>query len=211
MAATIQAKERSDLRRSVTKQIREEGQVPAVVYGKGKEATTISVDSMDLIKKVREEGRNAVFSLEVEGGKAISAMLYDYQTDRIKDDLLHADFYEVDMSTEVDVEVNINIEGESLGEKEGGLLQQTLHTLHVRATPNKIPEEIVIQSEELNIGDSVTVGDLKADKDYEILDEDDTTIITVLPPQKEEVPEVGEEGGSKDAEPEVINDKGEEE
>ncbi|WP_017186523.1 50S ribosomal protein L25/general stress protein Ctc [Alkalibacillus haloalkaliphilus] len=211
MAAVIQAKERPDTRNSVTKSIRAEGFVPAVVYGKGKEPVTISVESMDLVKKVRDEGRNAVFSLQIEGGKSLDAMLYDYQTDSIKQDLTHIDFYLVDMSTEVDVEVTINIDGESKGEKEGGVLQQTLHTLNIRTTPNKIPDEITIASAELEIGDSVTVGDLKTTQDYEILDDDESTIVTVLPPQQADVPEVGEEGaaGDEQAEPEVINDKSE--
>ncbi|MDQ0352656.1 large subunit ribosomal protein L25 [Alkalibacillus filiformis] len=211
MAAVIQAKERPDTRNSVTKTIRAEGFVPAVVYGKGKEPVTISVESMDLVKKVRDEGRNAVFSLQIEGGKSLDAMLYDYQKDSIKQDLTHIDFYLVDMSTEVDVEVTINIDGESKGEKEGGVLQQTLHTLNIRTTPNKIPDEITIASAELDIGDSVTVGDLKTTQDYEILDDDESTIVTVLPPQQADVPEVGEEGAAADeqAEPELINDKSE--
>ncbi|MDQ0158450.1 50S ribosomal protein L25/general stress protein Ctc [Alkalibacillus salilacus] len=212
MAAVIQAKERQDTTRSETKQIRAAGRVPAVVYGKDKDPITVSVDSMDLLKKVRDEGRNAVFSLEVEGGKSLEAMLYDYQTDVIKNDLTHVDFYLVDMSTEVDVEVSVNIEGESKGEKEGGVMQQTMHMLNVRATPRNIPEDITIDANELEIGDSVTVGDLKSGKNFELLDDEDTTIVTVLPPQQEDVPEVGEEGTSEeDAEPEVINEKSEDE
>ncbi|NIK12707.1 50S ribosomal protein L25/general stress protein Ctc [Alkalibacillus almallahensis] len=210
MAAVIQAKERQDTTRSETKQIRAAGRVPAVVYGKDKDPITVSVDSMDLLKKVRDEGRNAVFSLEVEGGKSLEAMLYDYQTDVIKNELTHVDFYLVDMSTEVDVEVSANIEGESKGEKEGGVMQQTMHMLNVRATPRNIPEDITIDANELEIGDSVTVGDLKSGKNFELLDDEDTTIVTVLPPQQEDVPEVGDEGVSEEnAEPEVINEKSE--
>ncbi|MET3683761.1 large subunit ribosomal protein L25 [Alkalibacillus flavidus] len=212
MAAVIQAQERQDTTRSETKQIRAAGRVPAIVYGKGKDPITVSVDSMDLLKKVRDEGRNAVFSLEIEGGKSLNAMLYDYQTDVVKNDLTHVDFYLVDMSTEVDVEVSVNIEGESKGEKEGGVLQQTMHMLNVRATPRNIPEDITIDSNELDIGDSVTVSDLKSGKNFEILDDEDTTIVTILPPQQEDVPEVGEEGtAAEDTEPEVINEKSEDE
>ncbi|TFB21037.1 50S ribosomal protein L25/general stress protein Ctc [Filobacillus milosensis] len=208
MAATIQAKDRSDLRRYQTKNLRKEGYVPAVVYGKGKEPVTVAVEEIELIKNVRDEGRNAVFSLAVEGKDSLSVMLYDYQSDVIKDKLVHADFYQVDMSTEVDVEVNINFEGESQGVKDGGVKQQAMHTLNVRSTPNNIPEEISIDISELNIGDSVTVGDLKSGKNYEILDDDDATIITILPPQQEEVPEEGDEGvAEENAEPEVINEK----
>ncbi|MFD2639662.1 50S ribosomal protein L25/general stress protein Ctc [Piscibacillus salipiscarius] len=207
MAATIQAQDRTDLRRSQTKRLRKEGYVPAVVYGKGKEPVTVAVEEVELIKNVRDEGRNAVFSLEVEGKDQLNVMLYEYQSDVIKDKLVHADFYQVDMSTEVDVEVNINFEGEAQGVKDGGVKQQALHTINVRSTPNNIPEEISIDISELNIGDSITVGDLNAGKGYEILDDAETTVITILPPQAEEVPEEGEEGGEEGAEPEVINEK----
>lgn len=207
MAATIQAKDRLDLRRSQTKRLRKEGYVPAVVYGKGKEPVTVAVEGVELIKNVRDEGRNAVFSLEVEGKDKLNVMLYDYQADIIKDELVHADFYQVDMSTEVDVEVNINFEGEPQGVKDGGVKQQTLHTINVRSTPNNIPEEIAIDVSELTIGDSITISDLTSGKGYEILDDPETTVITILPPQSAEVPEVGEEGGETDAEPEVINEK----
>ncbi|RPF51202.1 50S ribosomal protein L25/general stress protein Ctc [Aquisalibacillus elongatus] len=208
MAATIEARDRSDLRRSQTKQLRKEGYVPGIVYGKGKEPVTVAVEGIELIKNVREEGRNAVFSLKVEGKNALDVMLYDYQSDMVKNELIHVDFYQVDMSTEVDVEVNINFDGEAPGVKQGGVKQQAMHTLNVRATPKNIPEEIKIDISELNIGDSVLVSDLKSGKNFEILDEDDTTIITVLPPQQQDIPEEGEEGaGDEQAEPEVINEK----
>ncbi|PKR77502.1 50S ribosomal protein L25/general stress protein Ctc [Halalkalibacillus sediminis] len=213
MTATINAKARNDMRGSNTKKIRKEGLIPAVVYGKEKEPVTISLDSVELIKKVREEGKNAVFSLDIEGGQTLDVMLYDYQSDVIKDELIHADFYQVDMSSEVDVEVYINVEGESMGEKDGGVRQQTMHQINVRATPNNIPEEITVEVSELEIGDSVTVGDLNVTGKYEIMDDEESTIITILPPQQEDIPEAGEEGLADDeqAEPEVIGEKSDDE
>ncbi|GEL78259.1 50S ribosomal protein L25/general stress protein Ctc [Tenuibacillus multivorans] len=212
MTATIQAKDRSDLRRSQTRHLRKEGYIPAVVYGKGKEPITVAVESIELIKNIRDEGRNAVFALDIESDNKLDVMLYDYQSDTIKGQILHADFYQVDMSTEVDVEVNINFEGEAIGVRDGGVKQQSMHAINVRATPNNIPDEITVDISELNIGDSITVGDLKSGKDFEILDEDNSTIISILPPQQASVPEEGEEGADDEiAEPEVINEKSDEE
>ncbi|MFC0014568.1 MULTISPECIES: 50S ribosomal protein L25/general stress protein Ctc [Allobacillus] len=209
MAATIEGKARTDLRISNTKSLRSEGQIPGVLYGKGKEPVNISVDGIDLIKKVRDEGRNAVFSVKLDNGNAYDAMLYDYQQDAIKGELTHVDFYMVDMSQEVDVEVYIRLEGEAVGEKDGGVRQQPMHVLNIRSTPGNIPEEILIDISELNIGDVITVGDLKGDKNYEIMDEDETTIITILPPQQEEVET--EDSGEEPAEPELVNAKDDEE
>ena len=209
MAATIEGKARTDLRMSNTKKLRGEGQIPGVLYGKGKEPVNISVDGIDLIKKVREEGRNAVFSVKLDNGNAYDAMLYDYQQDSIKGELTHVDFYMVDMSQEVDVEVSINLDGEAIGEKDGGVRQQPMHVLNIRSTPGNIPEEILIDISELNIGDVITVGDLKGDKNYEIMDDDETTIITILPPQQEEVET--EDDGEEPAEPELVDAKDDEE
>ncbi|GAA0504071.1 50S ribosomal protein L25/general stress protein Ctc [Salinibacillus aidingensis] len=206
MTATIKANERKDLRRSNNRELRQNGFIPAVVYGKEKEPITVSVNNLELIKTVREEGRNSVFSLEVQGNKPLDVMLYDYQSDALKGEIIHVDFYLVDKSSVVDVEVSINLEGDSEGVRDGGVLQQTLHELHVRARPNEIPEVINVDISELKIGEGIVVGDLKGSKDYEILSDDETTIVTVLPPQNANTDEEGADE-EEPAEPEVINEK----
>ncbi|MBB6455245.1 large subunit ribosomal protein L25 [Salirhabdus euzebyi] len=205
MAATIKANGRDDLRRSATRELRIEGSIPAVVYGNGKTPITIAVDSMELLKMVRDHGKNAVFSLDIEGQGTVNAMLYDYQADPLKGELVHADFYQVDMSSNVDVEVAIHLEGDAT--EKGSVVQQTLHQLNVRAKPNAIPENISVNIEELGIGDSVTVGDLKGSSNYEILDDDDTTIVTILPPQNEKADEEEEATESEETPTETTDDE----
>lgn len=201
MAVTLKADQRKDLKRSYTKEIRSKGLIPAVVYGKGKEPKTIAVDSINLLKTVRDEGRNAVISLEVEGDTSVDVMLYDYQVDPIKDQLLHADFYAVDMSQEIDVEVPIHIDGEAPGSKEGGVLQQPLYELSVRAKPREIPEEIRVDVSELQVGDSIMVSDLNAGN-YEILTDENTTIASVIVADEEPEETVEED---ETAEPELVD------
>src|SRR5699024_10206500 len=87
MTIKLSAVKREDYRLAVTKEIRKKGSIPAVVYGKEKETETISVDSMDLQKTVRDEGRNAIISLDIEGGSTVDVMLHDYQTDPVKREL----------------------------------------------------------------------------------------------------------------------------
>lgn len=183
MTITLKAKARNDHRRSATKKFRREGFVPAVVYGKDKETKSVAVNSIELVKTVRDEGRNAIISLDIENDEQIDVMLHDYQMDPIKDELLHADFYIVDMSEEMDVEVALRLEGEPQGATEGGILQQPLYALQVRAKPGDIPEEITVDVSSLAIGDSIAVSDLPKAQEYEILDDADATIATVLPPE----------------------------
>ncbi|CDQ21778.1 LSU ribosomal protein L25P [Halobacillus karajensis] len=204
MATTLKANQRQNLKQSVTRELRLEGNVPSVVYGKDKEPITVAVSSIELLKTVRDEGKNAIISLDVDGKNKVDVMLHEYQVDPIKDELIHADFYIVDMSEEMDVEVPVRLEGEAAGSKEGGVVQQPLYELAVRAKPGDIPEEIVVDVSELSIGDSVMVSDLKASRNYEITEDENTTIVSVTPP--EEMPEEPDTTDA-DAEPEVINEK----
>lgn len=209
MTVTLKATQRQDHKPSVTKQIRKDGQVPAVFYGNNHASTSIMVDRVELLKTVREEGRNAIISLDVENGKTVDVMLHDYQIDSIKDEYLHADFYVVNMQEEMDVEVPLRLEGEAPGSKEGGVLQQPVYELQVRAKPADIPEEITVDVSELAIGDSISLVDLPKADYYEFLDEDDTTLATVVPPTEEEPEEPVE--GDESAEPELVNAKEDEE
>ena len=206
MAVKLNAQKREDLAKSATNEIRNSGRIPAVVYGKSKDPKTVSVDSVDLVKTVRDEGRNAIISLQVEGGSSVDVMLHDYQIDPIKNDLLHADFYIVNMSEEMDVEVSLRLDGEAKGEKEGGVLQQPFYEIQVRAKPNDIPEEIVVDVSELDVNDSLSISDLKVTGSYEFLDDPDTTIASVVPPTTEEDLETDTD---ENAEPEVIKEKSE--
>ena len=202
MAIKLKAEKRDDYRLAATKQIRKEGFIPAVVYGKDKETQTIKVESMELLKTVRDEGRNAIISLDIDNDDAIDVMLHEYQTDPVKGDVIHVDFYIVDMTEEMDVEVALRLEGEATGAKEGGILQQPLYELQVRAKPRDIPEEITVDISHLEIGESISVADLPKSDKYEFLDDEETTIAVVLAPESEE--EETEEEVDFSAEPELV-------
>lgn len=209
MGVSLQAKLREDLSRGATNELRNSGYIPAIVYGKDKEAKTVSVDNIELLKTVRDEGRNAIISLEIEKSEPVDVMLHEYQTDPVKGDVIHVDFYVVDMTEEMDVEVAVRLEGNPTGVGEGGVLQQPLYELQVRAKPRNIPEEIVIDVSELAIGESLSVADIKATGDYELIDDPETTVAVVLAPDSEE--EVGAEDVDFSAEPELVGAEDEEE
>ncbi|MCA0972715.1 50S ribosomal protein L25/general stress protein Ctc [Halobacillus litoralis] len=208
MATKLKANQRQNLKQSVTRELRLAGNVPSVVYGKENQPITVSVNSIELLKTVRDEGKNAIISLDIDNGETVDVMLHEYQVDPLKDELIHADFYVVNMSEEMDVEVPVHLEGEAAGSKEGGVLQQPLYELAIRAKPADIPEEITLDVSELNIGDSILVSDLKEARKYEITEDPDTTIVSVTPP--EEMPEEPDTENA-DAEPEVINEKSDDE
>jgi len=203
MAVKLNAKNRQDLRTSNTKALRAEGEVPGIIYGYQVEPKAVSVNSIELLKTVRDEGRNAVISLQIDGD-SVDVMLHEYQVDPLRDEMIHADFYAVNMSEALDVEVAIALEAEAKGTKEGGVLQQPLYNIQLRAKPNEIPDQITVNVSDLAVGDSILVSDLKDGKNYEILEDEATTIVTVLVPDEE--PEEPAEA-DENAEPEVIGEK----
>ncbi|WP_414048869.1 50S ribosomal protein L25/general stress protein Ctc [Macrococcus animalis] len=183
--------------RSSLNKVRNEGKIPAVVYGFGAKNTSVKVEEVEFIKVIREVGRNGVIELEV-GSNTIKVMVSDYQINPIKNKITHIDFLAINMKAELTVDVVVNLVGEAIGTKEGGVVQQPLFQLSVTATPDDIPENIEVDVTELNIGDSIMVGELKADKAYTINNEDDEAIVSVVPPTVEEPAE--EEGEAAEGE-----------
>src|SRR5690625_613846 len=208
MAISLKAKQREDLSRGATNAIRNEGNIPAVVYGKGDDAITVSVNNLELLKTLRDEGRNAIITLDVENSESVDVMLHEYQTDPVRGDVIHADFYIVDLTEEMDVEVPVRLEGDAIGARDGGILQQPLYELQIRVKPRDIPEEIVVNIESLEIGDSISVADLPESDVYEYLDEEETTVAVVLAPQEEELEP--SEDVDFSAEPELVGAEDEE-
>lgn len=192
MVATLHAAERTDFRRSALSEIREKGNIPAVIYGAKVENLPIQISLADLTKTIRKVGRNGVINLDLNG-KTHNVVLSEYQTDDLRGEVIHADFLAVDMSQEIVVDVVVNLIGTSPGEKDGGVVQQTLHEVSVTATPNNIPQSIEVDISELQVADTIMIEDIKTDKDYEINNEADEVIVTILPPQQEEEISTGEE------------------
>ena len=208
MAVALKANLREDLKLSNTKALRESGEVPAIIYGYQIEPQTISVNSIDLLKTVRDAGRNAIISLQVDGN-SVDVMLHEYQIDPIKDLLVHADFYAVNMKEEIEVQVPIVLDGEAIGVKEdNGVLQQPLYEISITAKPNDIPEQITVNVSELAVGDSIMVADINAGSNYEIVEDGDTAIVSILVPDEEPEPLEDQE---EPEEPEVINEKSDDE
>ncbi|EKN62661.1 50S ribosomal protein L25/general stress protein Ctc [Schinkia azotoformans] len=204
--STISAKKREDFRRSAITEIRQSGKFPAVVYGKDKPTAHIVVDLLEFRKTMRKSGRNGIIKLQVEDGRTESVMLHDVQMNPLNGEVVHADFLVVNMSKEVDIEVTVNLVGDAQGVKDGGTLQQPLYKVNVRCLPTNIPEKIDIDISAYNIGDVITVGDIKVDGKYEVLDDDSTVIASILQPKVEDEVgsgEVQDTGEAADQDPNV--------
>lgn len=179
MVATLTAQKRKDLKRSTTKEYRLNGQVPSILYGKNVESEPLVVDHVELQKTLRDHGRNVIIELSVEGGTTHQVLVHEYQTDKLKGEIIHADFFAVDLKSEIDADVPVRLTGEALGAKSGGVVTQLLHTITVRTLPTEIPDEITIDISELNIGDSIQIKDMTLDESKKIMNDPEETIVTI--------------------------------
>ena len=210
MSTTIQSKIREKSQQSTLTDLRQGGFVPAVVYGYETESIAISVDGRDLMKTLRITGRNGVMKLQVEG-KLINVVLNDYQADPLRGDILHADFLAINMTEELEVDVHVNLIGESIGEKMGGVLQQPNRELKIKVKPSDIPDSFDVDISAMEIGDSITVEDIRKKSKFEIINEDEFMLALLSAPRtEEELEALDADTVEASADPDVIGEVKEE-
>jgi large subunit ribosomal protein L25 len=194
MSTVLHATERTDKRRGTLTRIRKEGNVPAIVYGAKKENTSIYLSEVQLLKTIKDVGRNGVISLDVNGNTQ-NVIVTDYQVDPLKNGFIHVDFLAVDMSKEITANVNVNLVGDAAGVKDGGVMQQSLFEVSIAAKPADIPPTIDIDVTKLQVADTITVADIKGLGNFTVNHEEDEVIASILPPRQEEVIDSGEKQG----------------
>lgn len=201
MSTVLQAKERKELTYSALRRIRENGNIPAVIYGAKVDSKPVFVSSADLTKTIRSVGRNGVISLDVDGKKH-DVVLTDYQESAIKKEIIHVDFLAVDKSSKIHVDVRLVLVGEAAGVKDGGVLQQPVHELSITATPDQIPQQIEMDITHLQVGETIVVGDIPSGGGFTINNDNEEVVASILPPRQEEEINAGEQqqGGHPDHE-----------
>jgi len=207
---SIEAELRTETGKGAARKIRRNGLIPGVVYGRGNEPRSIKVDPLDIEKLLHS---NAIFDLTFVGedGEESTVIIKDYQKDVIKQDLLHVDFQFISMDEKITVSVPMHLEGEAVGVRDGGVLQQLLREIEIDTLPAEIPEEITIDISELDVGESLSVADLELPEGIDLITDSDEVIVTVVTPTElvEEDEETEEE--EEFLEPEVIGEEDEEE
>jgi len=207
----IKASVRKEAGTSEAKRLRRSKFIPGVVYGKDIN-TLIKIEKPELkYLKAHHFSENILINLEVKNEESfqnIPVLLKDYQLNPLTEEIIHLDFIKVSLEEKVAVEVPLEIKGSPKGVKVGGVLERVLWNLKVECLPKDIPESIVVDVSELDIGDSIHVGDLVLPSGVIALTEPKEVVVTVLTPMEEEEA-VSEEEVAE--EPEVIKEKPKEE
>jgi len=168
------------------KKVREEGKLPANLYGKGMESMSIQVDNKEFKKALRAAGLTQVIYIGVDK-QEIPSMIQNVQIDPISDHFMHADFKKVDLLIKLEAQVPIIIVGESeaIAQNKGDMLT-LVNSLYVEALPTDMPQEIEVDISTLKeIDDEIKVSDLKKSGNFVITDEADTVIVRIAEHKEE--------------------------
>ncbi len=205
----LKAQIRQGAGKGVSRKLRASGFIPAVLYGPGSNATSLSVRSEDLVDLLRtEKGETGFIKLiiQTDGGTLEKlSMIKELQTDPVMHSLVHADFYEIRMEHKLTMDVPIHLVGQPVGVKLGGELHQFKRDLKVACLPALMPKFIEIDISGIEIGHTLRVAEVKLPEGIEILDSEDAQIISVVAKRAAEEPKPAEEAAP--AEPEVITEK----
>lgn len=168
--------------------LRREGRVPAVAYGADLSATPISVDGRELYHALHTDAAlNAIIRLDYDGETHLT-LAREIQRHPVRGVVMHVDFVTVRRDVKVAVDVPLHLEGEVGGAEAGAVADQQLHALHVEVLPLEVPDEIVLDVSDLEIGAVKRVGDLQVPEGVTVLTDPDQTVVSVSVPQLE-VPE----------------------
>ncbi|MBN1871381.1 MAG: 50S ribosomal protein L25 [Candidatus Omnitrophica bacterium] len=214
----LKAEVRQEVGKKFTKNVRNQGNVPAIVYRGGKKTIHVAISEREFIHALHTKaGENVLINLNIvdatrakesKKDKERVVIIKEVQSHPIKGQILHVDFQEISLTEKITVNVPLETRGEAEGVvKEEGVLEHILWELKVECLPTDIPEKIVVDVTNMKIGDSILVKDITPPQGVKFLDDMEHAVISVVPPHEEKVEEAAEEV----TEPELIREKKEEE
>lgn len=208
---------RDALGKERVRKLRREGKIPAIVYGGGKEPIPITVDEKSVTEILKQEtGENTIFLLKLKGTKQERrAMIREIQIDPVSRRITHVDFIRIVRGHKITVTVPVELTGDSVGVRHGGLLDFVTREIEIEVLPRELPERIELDISDLDVDQHVTVGDLASllPKSARLLDDPHRVVVTIEAPRGAKGGAAGEEGEegaepslviTEQAEPEVI-------
>jgi len=185
MSEVLSGKIREKTGKVATKEVRRNGEIPAVLYGL-KDNLSFSVCPDNLKDILIAKGQNALIDLNLEGNKKRKVILKEFQSHPLKERWVHVDFLEVDVTKTVKVSVDVHLIGKSAGEKMGGLINQVLKSIQVECLPLDIPQSVDLDVTGVELGQVLHVSDLSLSHKVKILHQSNEAVVSVYLPKVEE-------------------------
>ena len=201
----LSARIRTETGKGAARRLRQNKQVPAIFYGPGADPVMLTLEDIDLLRlKKAGKGENAILDLTIEtdqGEMAKKVMVKELVVDPIKNNFIHADFYEISNNRELTLPIPVILQNIPVGVTEGGgILQQIRRELVITCFPDKLVESLEVDIAHLDIGDKVRIRDLELSEGIRAVDDGNLTVAVVnvkgaIEEEEEEVEEIeGEEG-----------------
>ena len=198
----VNAETRTEFGKGPVGRLRRQGKIPAIIYG-ATEPAPVSLDAVEFGRTFRHVTESTLLTLKRDG-KDHEVLIKAWDEDYRTGDLLHVDFYEVSAGKKLHTRIPVHITGSAPGEREGGVLQTTLHEIEIECLPKDIPDDgVTVDVGELQIGDAVHLSDIAAPEGVTFLTSEDQVVVQVsairepvIEEEEEEVEEgeFGEEG-----------------
>jgi large subunit ribosomal protein L25 len=146
-------------------QMRREGWLPSVMYGRGSENKNLKVDAKSFTELIaKSSSENIIVNLEIEGQGTSLAFIQAIQHHPLSGEAVHADFLAIDDKTEITAHIPAHLNGEAPGVKAGGVIEQYVHAIEIICVPDDLPEFLDIDISGLELGDSLHLGDIQYPK-----------------------------------------------
>jgi large subunit ribosomal protein L25 len=182
---TVELERRIEVGKSRARKLRRSGFVPAVLYSresrKGSEPLKIRLGELERVLRIPGVAHH-ILELSINGEKR-RGIIKDIQYSPVKNEVWHIDFYEVKADQKISLTVPVVLQGEAKGVKAGGVLELATPELEIECLPDAIPEAIVVNVSDLEIGDAIHVRELEVPEGVTIAENPDEVIVVITPPE----------------------------
>jgi large subunit ribosomal protein L25 len=204
----VAAESRTETGKNANRRLRQKGLIPAVLYGAHQETIPLIVSKRELVPILRGSERStSLFDLEF-AGKRRKVIIKETQIEPVHGFPLHVDFLEVALDKPLELSIHVELTGTPVGVKtQGGILDFITRELDIECLPTDIPEKIVVDVSELEIGKHLRVSDLTPPRGVTFLNEPGVVVAHVVARREEVIPTAEEAAAAEaaaTAEPEVI-------
>lgn len=185
MEVTLKADTGRESGTRASRRLRRQGRVPAIVYGRGSEPVSVSVDKRELNAALSTEaGRNVLINLEVEGApESALTLARELQRDPVRGDLLHVDFVAISRFEAIEANVPVHLIGESPAVGMGMIIESHAMSVVVSCLPTEVPSALEVSLESMaEVGDAIRAGDIDIPEGVVLLTEPEESIAVVVPP-----------------------------
>lgn len=190
--------------------LREQGKLPAVVYGHKQESISVALNAHEFIEKLHHGHR--IFEVDIDGKKD-TLLVKDLQYDYLGKSVIHADLVRVNLSERVTVEVMLDLRGTAAGTHMGGIVEEVMNAVEVECEVRDIPEVLPVNIKDLGFNEVLHAGQIELPAGFVLITDPDAVVVSCHETKAAVVETEGEEGeaaAGETAEPEVITEKKEE-